>query len=53
MIKGLTVWVLAILIVGGVIYGGYWIAKTVSYTIFYKSMVESTVRDMVKKEALK
>ena len=40
-------------LVGGTIYGVYWIAKTVSYTLFYESMVQATVRDMVKKESLK
>lgn len=37
----------------GVIYGGYWIAKRVSYALFYGDMVEDTVRRMVKPEALK
>ena len=54
--KGLANLGLVLLIVasiGGVIYGCYWVAKTVSYTIFYEGMVQSTVRDMVKQEALK
>ena len=42
----------AILLVCGLMYGSYWIAKTVSYTIFYESMVEQTVREMVKPEYL-
>lgn len=36
----------------GVIYGMYWVAKTVSYAIFYENMVEDTVREMVKPEYL-
>lgn len=34
------------------IYGMYWVAKTVSYEIFYKDMVEQTVREMVKPDSL-
>ena len=34
-------------------YGCYWVAKTVSYKLFYKDMVEQTVREMVKPESLK
>jgi hypothetical protein len=37
----------------GFIYGSYWVAKTVSYSFFYESMVENTVRDLVKPEYLK
>ena len=35
------------------IYGGYWFAKTVSYNIFYKDMVRSTIIKMVDSESLK
>lgn len=42
-----------ILLFGAVLYGSYWLAKTVSYTIFYESMVEQTVREMVKAASLK
>jgi len=35
------------------VYGSYWVAKTVSYTIFYEDMVKDTVRQMVKDECLK
>ena len=45
--------VVGIALVGGMIYGSYWIAKTVSYSFFYESMVEQTVREMVKPEYLK
>ena len=36
-----------------VLYGCYWLAKTVSYAVFYEGMVEQTVRDMVKPDALR
>lgn len=35
------------------LYGSYWIAKTVSYKLFYESMVESSITEMVKPECLK
>lgn len=35
------------------IYGMYWIAKTVSYSLFYRGMVEQTVIEMVKPGSLK
>lgn len=41
---------------GGIIYGiygMYWIAKTVSYSLFYEDMVKQTIEQMVKPEALK
>lgn len=34
-------------------YAGYWLAKTVSYSVFYEDMVQDTVREMVKTESLK
>lgn len=35
------------------LYGCYWVAKAVSYTIFYEDMVKQTITEMVKQEALK
>jgi len=35
------------------IYGCYWVAKTVSYSVFYKNMVQQTITEMVKPESLK
>ena len=35
------------------IYATYWVAKTVSYTIFYEDMVQQTVLETVKHSALK
>ena len=51
--KNALVYLVGILLVIMVIYGGYWVVKKVSYSLFYESMVQETVRDMVKKEALK
>ena len=45
--------IVAIALVCGILYGSYLVAKTVSYSFFYESMVESTVREMVKPEYLK
>jgi hypothetical protein len=36
-----------------VVYGFYWIAKHISYHVFYRDLVEQTVRDMVKSESLR
>lgn len=35
------------------IYGTWWLTKHGSYWLWYEDMVKSTVREMVKKEALK
>jgi len=35
------------------IYGGYWLTKTVSYNIFYKDMVRSAIVEMIDPEFLK
>jgi len=49
----------AIMIIGGILlvlaltYGGYWIAKNVSYWLFYEDMVRETVTELVKQAALK
>jgi uncharacterized protein YneF (UPF0154 family) len=37
----------------GVAYGGFLISRRISYEIFYKHLVQQTVRDMVKPESLK
>ena len=36
-----------------ILYGLYWVAKTVSYEIFYEDMVQETVRELVKEEYLR
>lgn len=35
------------------IYFCYWVAKTVSYNLFYEDMVQETIRELVKTEALR
>jgi peptidoglycan biosynthesis protein MviN/MurJ (putative lipid II flippase) len=44
---------LTLLLILASFYGAYWIAKTVSYSIFYEEMVKSTITEMVKPEAMK
>jgi hypothetical protein len=50
--KSIATLTLGLVLTCGVIYGFYWIAKTVSYTIFYEDMVQDTVKEMVKPEYL-
>ena len=45
--------VLAIILLPLFMYGSYWIAKTVSYKIFYKDMVTSTITETIKSNCLK
>ena len=51
--KSFLQFVLGMVIVLTVIYGMYWVTKTVSYKFFYEDMVERTVTQMVKPEYLK
>ena len=51
--KGIGMVVGVILIIGGLIYGGYWLTKTISYSFFYEDMVQRTIVEMVKPEYLK
>jgi len=44
---------IGILIMGGFVYGCYWVAKTVSYSFFYEDMVRSTVIEMVQPQYLR
>jgi len=44
---------ITILIVLFLIWGIYWVFKTVSYELFYESMVENTIRELVKTGSLK
>lgn len=37
----------------GFVYASWYFGRIVNYRLSYKSMVEQTVRDMVKQEALK
>jgi len=45
--------VAAIVTIVLMIYSCYWAAKTVSYKVFYRDMVRTTITEMVKPEALK
>jgi hypothetical protein len=40
------------LLVCGLIYGTYWVFKTVSYTVFYEDMVIETIHKTVKPQYL-
>ena len=51
--KNIIAPIFGIIIFCVVLYGIYWIAKTVSYQVFYEGMVIETVKDMVKPEYLK
>lgn len=52
-IKGLLVLLAFLAFISGIIYAGFWIKKSVSYSLFYESNVEETVKKMVKRECLK
>jgi len=43
---------IGICIILSCIYGLYWVGKTVSFGVFYKSMVIETIHDQVKPEYL-
>ena len=51
--KNIVMFVGATLLICAMIYGLYWVTKTVSYEVFYEDMVQETVREMVKPEHLK
>ena len=34
------------------LYGSYWVAKNISYWIFYEDMVKETIRELVDKKYL-
>jgi uncharacterized protein YneF (UPF0154 family) len=51
--KQVLVVVVGAALVIGTIYGCYWVAKRVSYALFYEDMVIQTIKDTVKKEALR
>jgi uncharacterized protein YneF (UPF0154 family) len=51
--KELTAVILLIAVIVGIIYGGFIIKRKWNYNLGYKTLVEQTIRDMVKPEALK
>ena len=50
---GIGTVVLVFVAVAGIVYGAYWLTKTLSYSFFYEDMVQRTVTEMVKPEYLK
>ncbi len=51
--KDVLLIILALAAAAGFIYGVHWVVKNVSYAIFYEDMVTETIREIVKKSALK
>jgi hypothetical protein len=49
----ILVYVVLFLVVIAIGFGGWFVARKVNYSLSYKSMVEQTVKDMVKDECLK
>ncbi len=50
--KDLMAIIAGLILIIAFIYGMYWIAKTVSYSIFYEDMVIETIRDTVNQKYL-
>lgn len=53
MLKVIVVGIVSIFFSLSILYGCYWVAKTVSYSFFYEDMVIRTINKTVKPEALK
>lgn len=51
-LKGIMAGVAALAITIFMIWGCYWVVKSVSYNLFYEDMVIQTIQEQVKKEAL-
>jgi len=51
-------WNYILMIIGGIlalclfVWGSYWVAKNVSYWLFYEDMVKETIREMIDKRYL-
>ena len=52
-LKYMILGIIGALVLVGVIYGCYWLAKIISYSIFYENMVIKTIKEVVKSESLK
>lgn len=52
-VKHIPLYIVAALAFCVLLYGAFWLAKNISYTLFYNDMVKATVTEMVKREALK
>jgi len=50
--KDIIIGIAIIIVILFSIYCSYWFFKTISYTLFYESMVEDTIRDMIKNDSL-
>lgn len=51
--KNIMVWLLLAALVAFGMYGMVWIGKHLSYSWFYENLVQQTVKEMVREEALK
>ncbi len=50
--KNIILGIVGVVAIVFTIWGMYWLVKTGSYFFFYESMVEDTIREMVKPEYL-
>ncbi|MEJ2043668.1 MAG: hypothetical protein P8X74_03775 [Reinekea sp.] len=51
-IFGFLIGVVAALATGIIFYGCFWVAKNVSYSIFYQDMVKQTIHETIKNECI-
>jgi len=49
---GILIVILVLLLAVSFIFGSYWVAKNVSYWLFYEDMVRQTITEMVDKGSL-
>jgi len=52
-IKALLMAIIGLIISLAVLYGMYWVIKTVSYQIFYEDMVVDSIKETVIQECIK
>lgn len=50
MVKSVVQIIVMVVVSAGLLYGSYWVAKTVSYKLFYEDMVRETVTEMLEEE---
>ena len=53
IMKNITAHLALIVVVIFLIYGVYWAGKTLTYSLFYESIVKQTIEEMVKENSLK
>ena len=51
--KAIVTYLAGAVLTAALIVGTYWLAKHVSYWLWYDAMVKETIQEMVKPEALK